>query len=141
MTRASRAAANVTEQVYEHLMTYLPASETKNYLTKSLSVKLIIKKHWVYNCEKHLIAIGVCFALLLVPLNRNKQKSKVVGTGKSADAVCDRKSSRLSACLGVSSKSDKGLASSACVDWSGNMAVDRPQAVAAAQRIWRNKSA
>ncbi|MCU7555390.1 hypothetical protein OCL06_12410 [Alteromonas sp. ASW11-19] len=29
--------------------------------------------------------------------------------------------------------SEKGLAASACVDWSGNMAVDKPQALAAAR--------
>ncbi len=29
--------------------------------------------------------------------------------------------------------SEKGLAASACVDWSGNMAVDKPQAIAAAR--------
>ena len=35
LTRASRAANQMSpKQVYEHLMTYLPASETKNYLTK-----------------------------------------------------------------------------------------------------------
>lgn len=30
-------------------------------------------------------------------------------------------------------RSDKGLAASACVDWSGNMAVDKPQSIAAAR--------
>ncbi|PYE35153.1 LPP20 lipoprotein [Idiomarina fontislapidosi] len=30
-------------------------------------------------------------------------------------------------------QSDKGLAASSCVDWSGNMAVDKPQAIAAAR--------
>lgn len=84
--------------------------------------------------KKHLIIIGVCFALAACasqPEQTEEQKSSAQAN-QQMQSVTGNPQDSAPAWVFLP-KSDSGLASSACVDWSGNMAVDRPQAVAAAR--------
>ncbi|ASG65244.1 hypothetical protein [Idiomarina piscisalsi] len=84
--------------------------------------------------KKHILTIGVCCALAACasqPKQTETQRSSAQANSQM-QAVTGNPQDSAPGWVFLP-KSDKGLASSACVDWSGNMSVDRPQAVAAAR--------
>lgn len=84
--------------------------------------------------KKHILTMSLCCVLAACASQPKQQKTVESSeqTNKQMQGVTGNAQDTAPAWVFLP-KSDNGLASSACVDWSGNMAVDRPQAVAAAR--------
>jgi len=83
--------------------------------------------------KKHILTISLCCALAACASQPKQQAAEPSEqTNKQMQDVTGNPQDTAPAWV-FFPKSDKGLASSACVDWSGNMAVDRPQVMAAAR--------